>query len=503
MRRLRWYLPRSWLDDFRLLQARRHHTDSISIESHLISPKARIGKSVSIGPHVVVNDDVEIGSFSYVNRGSTIHSGTVGRYCSIAPYVQIGGEKHPLAHLSTSPWFWDERLPGQQEPAYSKYSEPPKIGNDVWIGSCATVLQGVTVSDGAVIGAGAVVTRDVPAYSIVAGAPARVVGTRFGESEIEVCNQLRWWEKDVDELGNASNLLFAGSRWFVEYSRMTHEGVAWDENVEHLELDSATAHPRELIGREARRWLPERVPKLLTGRRPAMGIPRRMKPTGAGEYVRLRAVAAEINTHTPRLGTILDVGGGGGSLGRMLRRDLRANYVVVDELGEGAGKRIAADIWRLPIARASVDVVVCSDVLEHVADDLALLRLLVELLAPGGLLVVHTPSIRSALIPGYEKRLRAAEARDHQAHPHVRDGYTEESLGALLAAVAPGGASRVRASFSFVQTVLAEVDWVLWRQGATLIRLLPYLLVRMTGRASRGTRRSSGLLGCCHMPAGG
>ena len=74
------------------------------------------------------------------------------------------------------------------------------IGNDVWIGANAVVRKGVRVGDGAVIGAGAIVLKDVPAFSVVAGVPAKVIRYRFDENTIYRLLKLKWWEMDEDVL---------------------------------------------------------------------------------------------------------------------------------------------------------------------------------------------------------------------------------------------------------------------------------------------------------------
>lgn len=70
------------------------------------------------------------------------------------------------------------------------------IGNDVWIGACARLMEGVTIGDGAIIAAGAVVTKDVPPYAVAGGVPARVLRYRFGPETAARLLALKWWEKD-------------------------------------------------------------------------------------------------------------------------------------------------------------------------------------------------------------------------------------------------------------------------------------------------------------------
>ena len=77
-----------------------------------------------------------------------------------------------------------------------------EIGNDVWIGSRATILEGVNIGDGVVVAAGAVVTKDVPPYAIVGGVPARIIRYRFDEETIQNLLKMKWWEKDQEWIQN-------------------------------------------------------------------------------------------------------------------------------------------------------------------------------------------------------------------------------------------------------------------------------------------------------------
>jgi len=130
----------------------------------------------------------------HLDRGTT-----VGRYCSIAETARTITHNHPLNTRSTSGLFFNSffGLVPQDRVAAMKLV----IGNDVWIGHNAVVLPSVrTIGDGAVIGAGAVVHKDVPPYAIVTGQPARVVGYRFGEATIAALLQERWWDQPLEQL---------------------------------------------------------------------------------------------------------------------------------------------------------------------------------------------------------------------------------------------------------------------------------------------------------------
>jgi virginiamycin A acetyltransferase len=123
----------------------------------------------------------------------------IGRYSSIAHGVRIVNHNHPLSSKGTSGLFFNPEL-GLCDRWLVEHT-PLEIGNDVWIGVNAVIMPEVSrIGDGAVIGAGAVVSRDVPPYAVVLGNPARVVKYRFSEEVITHLLEEKWWEKDLAEL---------------------------------------------------------------------------------------------------------------------------------------------------------------------------------------------------------------------------------------------------------------------------------------------------------------
>lgn len=123
----------------------------------------------------------------------------IGRYCSIARPIRIMNRNHPMEFKSTHALFFDPFLKFAKKDLIEYI--PLTIGNDVWIGHNAIIMPHVkNISDGAVIGAGAVVNKDVPPYAIVVGNPARVVRYRFSQSTIDKLLASRWWEKSLDEI---------------------------------------------------------------------------------------------------------------------------------------------------------------------------------------------------------------------------------------------------------------------------------------------------------------
>jgi acetyltransferase-like isoleucine patch superfamily enzyme len=124
---------------------------------------------------------------------------TIGRYCSIAGGVRIVNHNHPLSFKSTSGLFFNPAL--RLTDRWLVDHNPLRIGNDVWIGANVVIMPEVSrIGDGAVIGAGSVVNKDIPPYAVVLGNPARVVKYRFPPETIAKLLEEKWWEKDVDNL---------------------------------------------------------------------------------------------------------------------------------------------------------------------------------------------------------------------------------------------------------------------------------------------------------------
>lgn len=143
----------------------------------VISLRADVAAASYLG-QVQVARDVRIGFGSYINSG-LIDSGHIGCWCAIGYNVQIGPWEHDTQQASMSPVFMKRFCPADKPEADQPV--PPQIGNDVWIGSAVIVLRGVRIGDGAVVAAGSVVTRDVAAYTVVGGTPARFIKHRFAE----------------------------------------------------------------------------------------------------------------------------------------------------------------------------------------------------------------------------------------------------------------------------------------------------------------------------------
>lgn len=140
---------------------------------------------------------VEVGLYSYgcFDRWRTPPRTRIGRYSSFARSVRIVDLDHPSSALTTHPFVYQE---AGHNPQRADWLE---IGDDVWIGHNATILPGCSsIGRGAIIGAGSLVTRDVPAYSISVGTPAKMMRMRFEPDLIAVIENSRWWEMSRAEL---------------------------------------------------------------------------------------------------------------------------------------------------------------------------------------------------------------------------------------------------------------------------------------------------------------
>lgn len=160
-----------------------------------------------------------IDKYSYVGRNNFIIDTKIGKFCSIAPGCNIGGTGHPIDWVSTSSVFhkWDNILKKNfSRHEYDIFSKT-EIGNDVWIATNAMIRSGVKISDGAVIGMGAVITKDVGPYEVWVGNPARCIKKRFDNESIEKLLSIEWWEFDENELEERSMYFNDTNRFINEF----------------------------------------------------------------------------------------------------------------------------------------------------------------------------------------------------------------------------------------------------------------------------------------------
>lgn len=168
--------------------------------------------AIGFGSTVLKSD---LGFATYIGNDCTLIKIQIGKYSAIANSVRIVVGNHPTRKfVSTYPSFYSNSHGminfSNQNNTFDEYSYSDnnkkyysKIGNDVWIGENVSILNGVHVGDGSVIATGAVVTKDVPPYSIIGGVPAKIIRYRFSELEISKLLEIKWWDK--------------GSQWIEKY----------------------------------------------------------------------------------------------------------------------------------------------------------------------------------------------------------------------------------------------------------------------------------------------
>ena len=159
-------------------------------------------KSKVLRQYTLKKYKTEVGLYSYggcfspqFNNGGTV---TIGRYCSFAQDVRYFGANHPLNYVSTSSYFYNKSFGFDVKDVKREHL---LIGNDVWCGYGVIITSSChSIGNGSVIAAGAVVTKDIPPYAVVAGVPAKIIKYRFDEDTILRLEQSEWWKRPPEKL---------------------------------------------------------------------------------------------------------------------------------------------------------------------------------------------------------------------------------------------------------------------------------------------------------------
>lgn len=194
-----------------------------------IHPVAGYDKEIYVKP-TIKNPNIIVGDFTYIADSEFESHVThhydfigdkliIGKFCQIAAGVEfvMNGANHQMNAVSTFPFYtlegWDMKPPAASD---MPFKGDTVIGNDVWIGQNATILPGVHIGDGAIIGANSVVASDVEPYSIVVGNPVKLIRYRFDEELTSLLLKFKWWDEPVEEINALIPILTNSDLDFVK-----------------------------------------------------------------------------------------------------------------------------------------------------------------------------------------------------------------------------------------------------------------------------------------------
>ena len=194
-----------------------------------IHPIAGYDKEIYVKP-TIKNPNIIVGDFTYIADSEFESHVThhydfigdkliIGKFCQIAAGVEfvMNGANHQMNAVSTFPFYtlegWEMKPPAASD---MPFKGDTVIGNDVWIGQNATILPGVHIGDGAIIGANSVVASDIEPYSIVVGNPAKLIRYRFDGELTSLLLKFKWWDKPVEEINALIPLLTNSDLKFVK-----------------------------------------------------------------------------------------------------------------------------------------------------------------------------------------------------------------------------------------------------------------------------------------------
>lgn len=174
-----------------------------------IEKTAQIGSYCLVGPNTTISSNVTIGDFTYFNSTHAPiiveNNVRIGSFVSVAPGVFIAPGNHNISYATTHPILYSDYYVNKMGYDASLLKEQglmdadvvTEIGNDVWIGLNSVIRRGVKIGDGAVIGSGSIVTKDVPSYAVVVGNPAKIIKYRFDKDTIEKLENLELKLQDL------------------------------------------------------------------------------------------------------------------------------------------------------------------------------------------------------------------------------------------------------------------------------------------------------------------
>ena len=166
-----------------------------------------LGRFTEIDERCRLNE-VVVGDYSYAMQDCEIWAATIGKFVNIASHVRINATNHPSWRATQHHFTYragDYFEDAAHEEGFFDWRREHQvtIGHDVWIGHGSIILPNVSIGNGAIVGAGAVVTKDVKAYTVVGGSPAKTIKRRFSREIGERLDRLAWWNWSHDALRNA------------------------------------------------------------------------------------------------------------------------------------------------------------------------------------------------------------------------------------------------------------------------------------------------------------
>lgn len=173
-----------------------------------VHPSAKI-KDCQLGTFVEVGErchlqESQLGDYSYICHDSGMAYTQVGKFCSIAAFTRINPGNHPTWRASQHHFSYRSRQfglgPDDEDFFTWRREQPVVLGHDVWVGHGVVIMPGVRIGTGAVLGSQAVVTKDVPAYGVAVGSPARVIKQRFTDELAADMQALAWWDWPHEQL---------------------------------------------------------------------------------------------------------------------------------------------------------------------------------------------------------------------------------------------------------------------------------------------------------------
>lgn len=212
-------------------QLRYYKKNNLKLGVYSTITNTKIGNHIRIGYNCnIKNSSLEC--HTYCNGNTNIRNAIIGKYTCIGSNVNICIAEHPTNLVSVHPAFYsnDKAFETFSDNNYFEEYEKIFIGNDVWIGSKSTIMNGVNIGDGAIIAYGAVVTKDVLPYSIVGGIPAKHLKFRFGEETINKLLEIKWWELNESFLRKHFKL-FHNPDEFIKFYNLNQAHIESFRNI--------------------------------------------------------------------------------------------------------------------------------------------------------------------------------------------------------------------------------------------------------------------------------